>query len=45
MAELLKTFFPKIVELHNYSAANATVHKKKNWLTLNGMPIPMIFII
>jgi len=36
MAELLKTIFPKFVEVHNYPAANATKHKRKNWITLNG---------
>ena len=36
MAELLKTIFPKLVEVHNYPAANATIHKRKNWTTLNG---------
>ncbi|KAJ1525163.1 hypothetical protein ONE63_009997 [Megalurothrips usitatus] len=34
MAELLKYFFPKMVELHNYTPANCLVQKINNWLTL-----------
>lgn len=34
-AELVKHFFPKMVELHNYSTANSVTHKLYNWNTLN----------
>ena len=36
MAEVVCHFFPKLVELHNYSAANGTAQKLYNWSTLNG---------
>merc|ERR1712167_69558 len=34
-AELTSHFFPKLVELHNYSAANSVSQKMYNWNTLN----------
>jgi len=34
-AELANHFFPKLVELHNYSAANSVSQKMYNWNTLN----------
>ncbi len=34
-AEVVSHFFPKYVELHNYSPANATQQKVENWRTLN----------
>jgi len=34
-AKLVSGFFPKIVELHNYSAANSVQQKQYNWNTLN----------
>ncbi|KAJ8418195.1 hypothetical protein AAFF_G00139040 [Aldrovandia affinis] len=34
-AEVVKYFFPKIVELHNYTPANSTNQKLSNWNTLN----------
>ncbi|CAL8366464.1 sperm flagellar protein 1 [Gadus morhua] len=34
-AEVVKHFFPKIVELHNYSPANSTQQKMSNWSILN----------
>ncbi|KAL9649702.1 hypothetical protein ABK040_003988 [Willaertia magna] len=34
MAEVVKHFFPKIVELHNYSAASSSKQKLYNWNTL-----------
>lgn len=34
-AELVAHFFPKLVELHNYSAANSVSQKTYNWNTLN----------
>lgn len=34
-AELVHHYFPKLVELHNYSAANSTQQKMYNWKTLN----------
>ncbi|PAA60759.1 hypothetical protein BOX15_Mlig008675g3 [Macrostomum lignano] len=35
MAEVVKHYCPKLVDLHNFSACNATDQKKKNWLLLN----------
>lgn len=34
-AEIVKHYFPKLVEIHNYSAANARPQKVYNWNTLN----------
>ncbi|KAG7272555.1 hypothetical protein CRUP_004730 [Coryphaenoides rupestris] len=34
-AEVVKHFFPKMVELHNYSPANSTQQKMSNWSILN----------
>ncbi|XP_063048335.1 sperm flagellar protein 1 [Engraulis encrasicolus] len=34
-AEVVKHFFPKLVELHNYTPANSTQQKLANWSTLN----------
>lgn len=35
MAELLKRYYPKYVDVHNYVAGNSTVKKIDNWSTLN----------
>ena len=35
MAEVVKHVFPKLVDVHNYSAANATPQKMQNWFLLN----------
>ena len=35
MAEMVHHYFPKLVELHNYSAAHNTMQKMYNWNTLN----------
>ena len=35
MAEIVSSYFPRIVELHNYSAANSVRQKLYNWNTLN----------
>ncbi|CEM02240.1 unnamed protein product [Vitrella brassicaformis CCMP3155] len=35
MAEVVSHLFPKLVELHNYSAANSVAKKVYNWNTLN----------
>ncbi|XP_066549657.1 sperm flagellar protein 1 isoform X2 [Amia ocellicauda] len=34
-AEVVKCFFPRLVELHNYIPANSTQQKLSNWGTLN----------
>ena len=34
-AEVVHDYFPKLVELHNYSSANGTTQKMYNWNTLN----------
>uniref|UniRef100_A0A170YCW6 Sperm flagellar protein 1-like protein n=1 Tax=Triatoma infestans TaxID=30076 RepID=A0A170YCW6_TRIIF len=35
MAELLKKYYPRMVELHNYPSANSISNKLKNWQVLN----------
>lgn len=35
MAEICHHFFPKLVQLHNYSSASSTAQKLYNWNTLN----------
>jgi hypothetical protein len=35
-AEIVKNFIPKIVEVHNYSAASSLKQKRTNWNTFNG---------
>lgn len=35
VAEVVKHFFPKLVELHNYAPANSLQQKVNNWQTLN----------
>lgn len=35
VAEILHHFFPKLVEVHNYSPANSNTQKMYNWKTLN----------
>ena len=35
MAEVVKFYYPKLVELHNYSAAHSMHQKMYNWETLN----------
>ena len=34
-AEVVHSYLPRIVELHNYSAANSVTQKEYNWKTLN----------
>lgn len=35
VAEVIAHFYPRLVELHNYSSANAMTQKVYNWQTLN----------
>lgn len=35
MAEVLQHYFPKVVDIKNYSAANSVRQKLYNWQTLN----------
>lgn len=35
MAEILKFYFPKFVEIHNYPSASSSKQKLSNWNTLN----------
>lgn len=35
LAELIKTVYPTIVDLHNYPNSNSTKQKEQNWNTLN----------
>jgi hypothetical protein len=34
-AEIVAYYFPKLVDLHNYSAASSVTQKTYNWNTLN----------
>merc|ERR1719272_1705245 len=34
-AEIVSAFFPRLIEMHNFSAANSTNTKMYNWTTLN----------
>lgn len=36
VAEILKNYHPKLVQLHNYPSASALNAKFSNWKTLNG---------
>ena len=36
-AEIVHYFFPRIIEIHNYPAANSTTQKLDNWRLLNRM--------
>jgi len=42
MAELIKHHIPKIVEIHNYSAACSATQKNYNWVTLNRIIINLL---
>lgn len=35
VAQILKTYFPKMVEMHNYSPQNSVQMKMMNWKVLN----------
>eukprot|EP00824_Muranothrix_gubernata_P004355 TRINITY_DN15532_c0_g1_i2.p1 TRINITY_DN15532_c0_g1~~TRINITY_DN15532_c0_g1_i2.p1 ORF type:complete len:172 (-),score=19.49 TRINITY_DN15532_c0_g1_i2:61-576(-) len=35
MAEIIHHYVPRLVDLHNYSAAHSVQQKKYNWMTLN----------
>lgn len=35
VAEVVAYYFPKLVQMHNYSAANAIKQKQYNWHTLH----------
>ena len=35
MAEMVKHYFPSMVDLHNYSAAHSQSQKLYNWTTFN----------
>jgi hypothetical protein len=39
LAEVIKHFLPKLIDLHNYSAFNSATQKKSNWETLNKKPL------
>ena len=36
VAEAMKTYFPRLVQLHNYPSGSALNAKYSNWKTLNG---------
>ena len=35
MAEIVKHFAPRLVEIHNYSNSSSNTKKKENWTILN----------
>lgn len=35
MSEILKFYYPNLVNSHNYIPANSVQNKKDNWITLN----------
>jgi len=35
LAEVIGHYFPKLVQMHNYSAANSIKQKMYNWSTLS----------
>ena len=35
LAEIIKSYFPKLVDLHNYPSCSNTKHKESNWNVLN----------
>jgi hypothetical protein len=41
VAEILKQYYPKLVQLHNYPSASALNAKFNNWKTLNCKPCPI----
>jgi len=43
MAEIIHHFFPRIIELHNYSPAHSTSAKLYNWNTLNRKKLSSFF--
>eukprot|EP00771_Trimastix_marina_P001773 gnl/Trimastix_PCT/2873.p1 GENE.gnl/Trimastix_PCT/2873~~gnl/Trimastix_PCT/2873.p1 ORF type:complete len:291 (+),score=59.76 gnl/Trimastix_PCT/2873:65-937(+) len=45
MAEVVKHFLPKIVDLHNYSSANSLSQKMYNWETLNQKVLKRIGLV
>jgi hypothetical protein len=44
MAELVSFFCPKLIEMHNYTAANNTKLKHQNWELLNRKVFPKMGI-
>lgn len=42
MAELLKRYYPRYIELHNYSPGNSLTKKIDNWNLLNQKVLPRI---
>lgn len=41
VAEILRQYHPRLVQLHNYPSASALNAKFNNWKTLNGIPFLM----
>lgn len=41
-AEIIKHYFPRIVEIHNYTPANAVKQKMDNWYLLNRYVVMLI---
>jgi len=45
MAEIVCHYFPKYVDLHNYSAASSTEEKLYNWSTLSRSSFQHLYLI
>ncbi len=41
-AEIIKNYFPKLVDLHNYPSCSSTIQKLSNWKTLNNKVLKKI---
>uniref|UniRef100_A0A8W8J1T8 CH-like domain-containing protein n=1 Tax=Magallana gigas TaxID=29159 RepID=A0A8W8J1T8_MAGGI len=35
VAEIVQYYFPKLIQMHNYTTASSSSQKKENWLLLN----------
>ena len=45
LAEILKKYVPKLVDLHNYPDCSSTKHKLSNWETLNNKVLKKLGLI
>lgn len=43
VAEIIKYYWPKLIDLHNYVPASSLLNKISNWETLNRKVILMTF--
>lgn len=45
VAEIIKYYWPKLIDLHNYVPASSLLNKISNWETLNRKVILMTFTL